>query len=498
MLPTKRYRAEEIAAALWTRRWLVLFPFVTVALVTVLIGRLLPDQYRSEALILVEPQEVPESYIKPTVTTKIEQRLQTITRQILSRTKLESLIQELDLYPEMRKRALMEDVVQRMRDDISVTVDHGAAFRVSYVSTDRTTAMKVTERLAQFFIDENLRDRQQLAQGTSQFLASQLEQARQRLLDQEHRLEEYRRLHAGELPDQLDANLTAVNNTQLQIQSVIDSANHDRDRLHDLQRDLDDLQAMPPEQADEATPERGAPIARLAAAERTLQALKQRLTPQHPDVIRMTRMVHDLEEEIKAAGGSPDQVVPEETPETAHDRKIDDMQDQIAQITNRIARREKEEGRLRGVLRSYQAKAEAAPARGTELIELTRDYGTLQDLYNSLLKKSESSRMAADLENRQIGEQFRLIDAARLPERPFSPNRGLIAAAGAIGGLALGLLLAALADTATTRSPSTTRWSRCSRCRCWRWCPRWLPPVSAAAAERAACCSPRPVSPWSS
>ena len=185
---------------------------------------------------------------------------------------------------------------------------------------------------------------------------------------------------------------------------------------------------------------------RLAAAKRTLQALQQHLTPQHPDVIRMTRMVHDLEEQIKAAGGSPDQVVPEETPETARDRKINDTQDQIAQIKDRIGRREKEEDRLRGVLRTYQARADAAPTRGTELIELTRDYGTLQDLYNGLLKKSEASRMAADLENRQIGEQFRLIDPARLPEQPISPNRGLIAAAGAAGGLALGLLLAALAE----------------------------------------------------
>src|SRR5262249_41757218 len=152
MLPIKRFTPEVVAAQLWKRRWLVLFPFVLVALVTSLVARLLPDEYRSEAMILIEPQQVPENYVKPTVTMNVNERLQSITRQILSRSRLEALIQELDLYADLRRHQLMEDVVEQMRQDITVKVERGLSFRVSYVSTNPVTAMKVTERLAQFFI----------------------------------------------------------------------------------------------------------------------------------------------------------------------------------------------------------------------------------------------------------------------------------------------------------------------------------------------------------
>jgi polysaccharide chain length determinant protein (PEP-CTERM system associated) len=442
MLPIKRFTPEVIASQLWKRRWLVLFPFVLVALVTSVVARLLPDQFRSEALILIEPQQVPENYVKPTVTTSIQDRLQSITRQILSRSRLEALIQELDLYPELRRHALMEDVVEQMRQDITVKVERGTSFRVAYVSTNPVTAMKVTERLAQFFIDQNLRDRQGLAQGTSDFLASQLEDARRRLTEQESKLEAYRRQHPGELPSQQQSNLTAVASIQMQMQALVDAAGRDRDRLRDLQRDRDDLSSAPP--SDDAAAN-GSPEARLESARRTLAALQQRYKPEHPDVIRMQREVKKLENDVAA---QPESGLgsPMTQPEQARARRISDLDAQIAQANSRIKRREDEQRRLQGAQHEYQAKADAAPTRETELISLTRDYGTLQDLYASLLKKSEESRMASELESRQIGEQFRLLDPARMPERPFSPNRLLIAIAGAAGGLALGLLLAALAE----------------------------------------------------
>jgi polysaccharide chain length determinant protein (PEP-CTERM system associated) len=443
MLPIKRFTPEVVAAQLWKRRWLVLFPFVLVALVTSLLARLLPDQYRSESLILIEPQQVPENYVKPTVTTSIQDRLGSITRQILSRSRLEALIQELDLYQDLRRHQLMEDVVEKMRQDITVKIERGTSFSVSYVSSDPTTAMKVTERLAQFFIDQNLRDRQGLAQGTSDFLAAQLEDARRRLTDQEHKLEAYRRQHPGELPSQQQSNLTAVSSIQLQMQALMDAAGRDRDHLRDMQREREDLSSTPT--PDLVVSDNTTPAGRLASARRTLAALQQRYTANHPDVIRMQREVKKLENEV-AATPTPGLGTPMSQPEQARARRIADLDALIAQTDARIKRREDEERRLQGEQRGYQAKADAAPTRETELIALTRDYGTLQDLYASLLKKSEESRMASELETRQIGEQFRLLDPARMPERPFSPNRILIAIAGAAGGLALGLLIAALAE----------------------------------------------------
>jgi polysaccharide chain length determinant protein (PEP-CTERM system associated) len=443
MLPIKRFTPEIVASQLWKRRWLVLFPFVLVALVTSIVSRLLPDQYVSEALILIEPQQVPENYIKPTVTTSIQDRLQSITRQILSRSRLEALIQELDLYPDLRRHKLMEDVVEQMRQDITVKVERGTSFRVAYVSTNPVTAMKVAERLAQFFIDQNLRDRQGLAQGTSDFLASQLEDARRRLTDQEHKLEEYRRQHPGELPSQQQSNLTAITSIQMQMQALVDAAGRDRDRVRDLEREREELTSTVAPEAD--TGSSTSAQAKLDAARRMLTSLQQRYTPQHPDVIRMQREVKKLENEVASV---PDSGLgtPMSQSEQARARRVSDLDWQIAQFNTRIKRREDEQKRLQDQQHQYQAKADAAPTRETELISLTRDYSTLQDLYASLLKKSEDSRMASELESRQIGEQFRMLDPARMPERPFSPPRALIAIAGAAGGLALGLLLAALAE----------------------------------------------------
>ena len=139
------------------------------------------------------PQQVPESYVRSTITSKIEDRLQSISQQILSRTRLERIIQDFNLYERERQVGIMEDVVQRMRSrDIRVDTLKGDAFRIAFIGDNPVTVMRVTDRLASHFIDENLRDREILAQGTSQFLTVQLEDARRRLIEQEKKLEEYR------------------------------------------------------------------------------------------------------------------------------------------------------------------------------------------------------------------------------------------------------------------------------------------------------------------
>lgn len=450
MLPNKKYLPEDVVRIAWKRKWLIIVPFILGSALTTASAFLLPDQYRSESLMLVVPQRVPESYVKPAVRSSIQDRLQSISQQILSRTRLAAIIEELDLYPEERRTKLFEDVIQQMRDDISIRVDRGDAFRVAYVSESRLLAMRVAERVAQLFIDENLRNREIQAQGTTQFLQSQLDEARRRLIEHEKKLEAYRLAHVGELPSQLDANLTAINSTQFQIHSLAGSIDQDQDRLRVLEASLADMQAAPTLAQEPATPESGAPAARLVAARKALRSLQLRLKPEHPDVIRMKRLIAELEEVVAqdqlAEPLSPEASAPTTPAEAQRQRRLRDLNQQIAFLKEQIADKQSEEERLRGVLAKYQARAEAAPARETELIQLTRDYSTLQDLYTSLLRKSEESKMAADLETRQIGEQFRIIDPARVPERPFSPNRPVIVMFGSVFGLGLGLVLAGLAE----------------------------------------------------
>ena len=220
MLPGKVYKPSDALQILRRRFWVLLVPFSIVAACTAIYARYLPDVYRSDTLILVVPQRVPESYVRSTVTTRIEDRLQSISQQILSRTRLERIIQDFNLYPEERRVGIMEDVVEKMRRDIAVQVVKGDAFRVGYVGTEPRTVMKVTDRLASLFIEENLRDREVLAEGTNQFLEAQLEDARRRLVETEKKLEAYRKQYAGQLPSQLDSNLQAVANAEGRLQEI--------------------------------------------------------------------------------------------------------------------------------------------------------------------------------------------------------------------------------------------------------------------------------------
>ena len=184
MIPGRQYSFDTLLQIALRRKWLIVLPAIAIAGCGVLWARQLPDTYRSDTLILVVPQRVPESYVKSTVTSRIEDRLQTISQQILSRTRLEQIVQDFNLYQEERKRQqLMEDIVSRMRtNDIAIDVVKGDSFRVSFSANDPRTAMRVTERLASLFIDESLRDREVLAEGTNQFLAAQLDEARRNLV----------------------------------------------------------------------------------------------------------------------------------------------------------------------------------------------------------------------------------------------------------------------------------------------------------------------------
>ena len=174
-----KFAPDEIARLILRRRWVIAVPFaVGVALAPLLAG-LVPKRYRSEALIMVIPQRVPDNYVKPTVSEAVEERLPSITNQILSRSRLERIIDEMGLYKAERAEQVMEDVVQMMRQDITTSaVGRGKeevdSFRVGYVSENAETARKVTERLASLYIEQNLKDRESQAENTSQFLGTQL------------------------------------------------------------------------------------------------------------------------------------------------------------------------------------------------------------------------------------------------------------------------------------------------------------------------------------
>jgi polysaccharide chain length determinant protein (PEP-CTERM system associated) len=456
VIPGKQYTPEILLDVAWRRKWLIILPAMAVATAVIVITAYLPNLYRSDTLILVVPQRVPEAYVRSAITTRIEERLQSISQQILSRTRLERIIQEFNLYADRRKTEIMEDIVERMRKDIDIEVVKGDAFRVGFTAQDPRTAMRVTERLASFFIDENLRDRELLAESTNQFLESQLEDARRRLVENERQLEEYRRKHDGELPTQVDSNMQGLHNVEMQLQSLTDSMNRDRDRRLVLERTIADANVVDPVEA--ATSAAGAPAAeglpsgtaadQLRAAQALLNAMLMKLTPEHPDVIRLKRTITELQKraEVEAVERPVSAPRPLTPAEMSRRNRMKEMNAEVENIDRQMASKLNEEKRLRGIQAEYQKRLEAAPGREAELTELMRDYQTLQETYRSLLGKKQDSQIAANLERRQIGEQFKILDPARLPERPYSPDRPRLYALGIISALAIGLLCAAAAE----------------------------------------------------
>jgi polysaccharide chain length determinant protein (PEP-CTERM system associated) len=414
-----------------------------------LLSRLQPRLYRSETLIMVIPQRVPDEYVKSTITATVEDRLPSISNQILSRSRLERTINDFNLYSEDRVDGIMEDIVQRMRKDISVQLEGQDSFRVSYVSHDAQTAQKVTARLASLYIEENLRDRENLAEETNLFLESQLDDAKNRLIEYEKKLEVYRRQHAGELPSQLESNLQAIRNAQSQLQSVSESINRARERRLLIERQIVDAETFPDPIAAVAIapPREETPTTarQLEAVQAQLDLQRLRYTADHPNIRALERTIRDLKAKLEEEARAPkpaEEKAPVSPAELMRQKRLLDLRAELQVIDHQLEASQSEEVRLKQLIGVYQSKVEVVPTRESELVELTRDYSTLQAAYASLLTKREDSKIAANLERRQISEQFRILDPASLPERPYNQSLRMgVMASGAIAGLVFGLLL---------------------------------------------------------
>lgn len=468
MLPGRKYTPEDILAIAWRNKWIIVSAVSVLTTAAIVMSLRLTDMYRSETLILVVPQRVPEAYVKTTVTTRVEDRLRSISQEILSRTRLEQIIDDFGLYPQAKAGETpkpMELVVQEMRDRVHVETVRDDAFKISFDADSPRTAMIVTDRLASMFIEENLRDRGVQADGTNSFLESQLDGARRRLVDREQKLEEYRKRNAGELPSQLQSNLQVIESTQNQIQNLNESMNRDRDRRLLLERTLADADSND-SGGSMGTPggsvsEEMKAIDKLDVARSELRQMLLRLTPQHPDVVAKTKTIVELELKVQesASSGVPPAAAPTaaagagarnsgpvtggELVRRARGRQI---QIELEKLDEQIKAKEADLKVLRQTMSDYQHRVEAVPGHESELTGLMRDYDTLQKTYADLLAKKENSQMSANLERQQVGEQFKVIDPARLPEKPFSPNRVRLALIAAGLGLFLAIGLTGLLE----------------------------------------------------
>jgi polysaccharide chain length determinant protein (PEP-CTERM system associated) len=487
MLPGRQLTIDWALGAILRRRWLVVGPLFLGIIGGLLFSRFQPSLYRSDAVVQVVPQRIPDSYVQSTVTSRVEDRLTSISQQVLSRTQLEAVITKFNLYPEERRTHPMEDVFELMTSKVIVVpVETTAAgrssrdpavdaFRVSFEYDNPRIARDVVAELATFFINTNAKERGAQADQTSAFLDAELATARARLEASDLKLRTFRERNSGRLPTQMQTNIQAIQTKQLALQAMVMELQRDRDRKESLERLFNDASADPPVSAptQAATPAGGGPAVRLPAnatprqkldaARQNLALLETRFTDKVPDVRRLKREIADLEKQVAAEDlkrplspeGAAAEAPTGASPEELRRRdKLREMRADIQTLKSQIAFKEGEEKRMRAEIDTYQARLDAVPGVESEYMALTRDTETLQAKYRELLSKSENSKMSASLEQRQIGEQFRLLDPPRVPLKPASPNRKRINATATLGGLGLGLLLVGLMETrdATMRS----------------------------------------------
>jgi polysaccharide chain length determinant protein (PEP-CTERM system associated) len=466
VLPGKKLNLLEVLKASRHRPVAIVAPFLAIFIGTVLVSMTIPDRFRSQAQILVAPQTVPENYVRSTVSARLEQRLHSVSQQILSHETLDGIIREFNLYPERRSVESTGDLVARMRRDIVIGItrvaprreDGGTAFTVSYTAPDPQLAMQVTERLVRLFIDQNFREREDLAKAANQFLETQLAEAQSQLTAQEARLKQYRTRYAVELPGQFQYNLGHIDRLRGQLQAHEEARNRNRARRQAIEqaiaeagdRPADAMVAAPVIATPPPAPGRAAAELELAQAE--LNAMALQLKPEHPDLIRQTRKVRDLEQ--KAAAEAAQVVEPgTDAPVTALPAaggarrvRLAQMQAELAALDHALAASERESAKITAQVAELERRVQGAPVRETELATITREYNTALERYNSLLTKSQDSKVAVNLEQNRIGEQFRVIEPAQLPNRPFYPDRGRISLLGALAGLGLGIVLAAVLE----------------------------------------------------
>jgi len=417
---------------------------------------LLPPHYKSGTLILVERPTLPKDYITPNVSEDLQDRLQSITQQILSRTHLLRIIGQMNLYAGEHAAPAPDEKVERMRKDIQIELVRGTqnqvtAFNVYYSAGDPHIAQQVTSELTNLFINENLEARQQQSQDTTKFLEQQLEAARQSLAAQEEKVREFKGQHVGELPTQVASNLQILGGLQSQLQTEEDALNAAKQQHVYLETLLNQYRSLQnsPRAAEASRPDVMAIDQELDKLKSDLADLSSRYTERHPDVRKLKEQIAKTEkmrEQLLAeAKSTPSQAgaingtAVRSSTDLAQASPIAQLQSQMQANQIEISNREQTIGALRTKVNDYQARLNQEPVREQQLADLTRGYEQSKANYDELLKKKNDSAMATSMELLQQGERFRIIDPPSLPVKPESPNHLKFCGIGLAVGLMLGL-----------------------------------------------------------
>jgi polysaccharide chain length determinant protein (PEP-CTERM system associated) len=406
----------------------------------------LPDVYRSNTLMLITPQRLPPSYIHSTVTSSIQQRIRAIAQQILSRGSLEKIIKDFDLYPSSEGGGI-ESRVAELKRRIHIDSRREDAFQLSFDAANPETAMRVTARLASLFLEEDLNAREQQVMGTTTFINAEADRLRDELEVQETKVNQFKAQYRFELPDQVNVNLKTLEQLQGELKNNLLYLSSLHERKSSVEKELVEAETITPERKigwELDGGQRGTPWQQVESRKKQLEALLVLYSDKYPDIIRLRQQIAALE-----ANG------PVENPV----RQL--LGKQLADLKTEINSLQAKNESLRGHIVAAQVRIDSTPIRAIELSKISRTYDITYKKYQDLLAKGLDSRLSENMEKKQKGEQFQIIDPADFPEKPVRPNRPLILLIGGLGGLIVGFGLALVWDNLDTSFTRTDELHGC-------------------------------------
>lgn len=487
------------------RKWYFILPAVGIMLIAAVVALVWPPVYEAKSTILIEEQQIPPEFVRTTVTGFAEQRIQSLSQQILSRARLVEIIRQFDLYAELRRKAPMEEVVERMRQDIAVetiSAEMGEgkrrrrsgqkeggitiAFTVAYRGGNPDQVLKVASTLASLYLQENLKIREEQAKTTTQFLEAELKEIQERIRTLGDRISDFKAKNEGVLPELYQFNLSQADRLEKEIDQLTAQIRAAEDRKIYLEGQL--ATVKPDSPIISGTGERVMdPHSRLKYLQVALVDLTSRYSPEHPDVVKVKREMAELEKVVGSSGTPPAlkrqkltqleaELAQKQGRYAADHPEIVKLKKEIAELKklpeaagpppvvqpenpsyislmsnlqatlNDIATLKRQRADLEGKLKVYRQRLERTPQVEQEYLALTRDYQNAHTKHQEIMNKILEARIAEGMEEAQKAERFTLIDPAVYPEKPVAPNRLLILLAGVLLGTMGGLGLVALTE----------------------------------------------------
>ena len=474
----------------------------------------LPPIYKSEVLIRIDDQEIPEGFAQSTMSDYVEQRIGKIKQRVLSRPRLREVIKELNLYPlnddqskasaileEFRENINMETIVSEMQSKpggkaLSFTL----AFILSYEGKEPETVQKVTNKLGDLYIEEDLKRKKDMMAATTEFLKAEQERLKNEIDRQEKIIGDFKKNHLRELPteargniqmvarlerelDKANLTLKSLNEKLVYLKSelamteplspiVIEGdkiASNPNQRLKELRIELTKMRSIYSEKHPDikkikreikvletkvnSSDHTVKSIKRLEYLESQLVSKESESGPKHPEVIKIKKEIAALSKEINnQVSGSTKKKITEQNPDNP---VYINLATQINALEMEIRAVRKDEEKILQSIAEYQRRIETAPAVENELNALTRDYEASKEKYKEILNELMSAEVATNVEGMQRGQRFIIASPAYLPAKPFKPNRFAIIVVGFILALGTGFIIAAFQESMDDSVKST-------------------------------------------